>query len=60
MEWDVIEVSDDMAISLLIFLLHLLRSQSLQLVHHGIIVSVIEVPVFVLMPMHGLKFLMQE
>jgi hypothetical protein len=59
-EGDVIKVSDDMAISLLLFLLHLLRGQSLELIHHRIIISVIEVPIFVLMPMHGLEFLMQE
>jgi hypothetical protein len=40
-----------------------LRSQSLQLLHHRVIISVIEIPLhvlFVLMPLDGLKFLVQE
>ena len=63
MKGDIIELSDDMAISFLLLLLHLLRSQSLQLLHHRVIISVIEVPLhvgFVLMSLYCLKLLMQE
>ena len=40
MKGDVIEVSDDMAVSFLLLLLYLLRSQSLQRLHHRVIIRV--------------------
>ena len=63
MEGYIIEVSDDMTISFLLNLIKILRSQSLKLLHHRIIISVIEIPshfVFALMPLYGFNFLLQD